>query len=109
MLKPVPGQASRAVAEGHFATGRGGGDAASSRSAKTDRKVLEALAKMDLAGTTFAKWHKATGLPKSTFKDARTRLLEEGKVIQDGYGYRIATEGPEAEIRPDQGSPPLAA
>jgi hypothetical protein len=108
ILKPVLERNSAVIAEGSPLAARGGESSPTARSDETDSKALAALATLGV-GATFTKWQKATGMAKSTFKDARMRLLERGEVIQEGDVYRVACDGPEAGIRPKQGSPPLAA
>lgn len=73
------------------------------RSKDTDRKAIDALKSLGPKGVSFSEWQKASGLKKSTFKDARKRLLETKQVKQDGNQYFIAQKGPRAETRLEQG------
>jgi hypothetical protein len=60
------------------------------RSKDTDRKAIDALMSLGPKGVSFSEWQKASGLKKSTFKDARKRLLETKQVKKDGNQYFIA-------------------
>lgn len=95
VVKLVRERNSAVIAEGDRLATRGSDGSTTARSEETDGKALEALG--NLGNASFTKWWKATGQPKSTFKDARERLLEQRKVVQDEAIYRLAAEGPEAE------------
>jgi hypothetical protein len=79
------------------------------RAEDNDRLALEALAHSGDAGASYSYWKSASGLPPSTFKDVRKRLVAAGKVIEKDDHYFLSSRGPEAETGPESGFPPLAA
>lgn len=58
----------------------------------SDAKALKALRTKGLAGATYSEWRDASQLPKSTFKNARGRLVKAGQVQYDKERkrYRVA-------------------
>ena len=56
----------------------------------SDAKALEALRTGGVAGMIYSQWRDASGLPESTFKTARKRLVRDGLVQHEGDCYRIA-------------------
>ena len=69
----------------------------------------KALADLGPDGASYSDWKKASGLPDSTFKDTRGRLVTDGWVIKTEYGrYMVAELGPGAETGPEQGCPAAA-
>ena len=55
----------------------------------SDAKAFEALGTFGAKGAIFTDWLNASGLQKSTFKIARTRLLRDGLVHQEDKLYRV--------------------
>ncbi len=54
----------------------------------SDAKALDALRTGGVAGMTYSQWRDASGLPESTFKTVRKRLLEAELVAQEDKVYR---------------------
>ncbi len=71
-------------------------DTAHPEALKTDAKALEALRQIGKKGAHFVDWRKASGLKKSTFKDALKRLKKREAVVKEGKRYRVAELGPGA-------------
>jgi hypothetical protein len=73
-----------------------GGGKNDPRAEDNDRLVLEALARSGEAGASYSDWKCASGLPPSTFKDVRKRLIAAGKVVEKDDHYFLSPTGPEA-------------
>ena len=79
------------------------------RALKTDTTAVESLRQLGPEGASFTDWRKASGLPDSTFKDTRERLVRDGGVIKmDNGRYVVAELGPGAGTGPEQGCPAAA-
>lgn len=59
----------------------------------SDAKALTALQGFGADGATYTEWMRASELSKSTFKNARSRLLQSGSVRHEGKRYWIADAG----------------
>ncbi len=57
---------------------------------ESDAKALDALRQFGSEGATYTEWLKASGLPESTFKISRKRLVRDGLVHREGKLYRVA-------------------
>ena len=67
----------------------------------SDRTALELLIAHGPTGATFSKWEEASGLPSSTFKDAKKRLEADELVAKGDDGNWLATQTrPEADPSP---------
>jgi hypothetical protein len=64
------------------------------------RKALEALNTFGPTGARFSDWEVASGLPSSTFKDARKRLHDDGFIEKADNGNWCATRRAEAGPTP---------
>jgi hypothetical protein len=65
------------------------------RAEGNDRRLLDALAQFGSAGARFKQWMTASGLPRSTFKDALKRLEAANQVTSMARVYTISQRGPE--------------
>ncbi len=72
-----------------IAAGQHQADPVESGGNENDAKALNALRQSGSEGTTYTNWLKASGLRKSTFKNARKRLLRDGLVHHEGKLYRV--------------------
>ncbi len=72
-----------------IATGKRQADPVEPGGNENDAKALNALRQSGSEGTTYTNWLKASGLRKSTFKNARKRLLRDGLVHHEGKLYRV--------------------
>jgi hypothetical protein len=76
---------------------------------QTDEKALQALRQSGQEGASFTDWQAASGLTKSTFKDARKRLLKRGHVIETAGRYLLAEFGTGDGKGTEEGRPSRAA
>ena len=74
---------------------------------ESDAKALKELKSFESEGATYSQWRDKSGLPVSTFKKARERLVEKGLVHQDGKRYRAA-DAAEGQGQGQVKSQPLA-
>jgi hypothetical protein len=67
----------------------------------SDRAAIDSLIVFGATGATFSAWQSASGLPPSTFKDAKKRLEEDELVArgEDGNWFAVRCR-PEAESAP---------
>ena len=76
----LPTGATSCVLKDVFVPANDQGPRRDPRAEGNDRCLLDTLAQFGPAGARFTKWKDATGLPKSTFKDALKRLSGENRV-----------------------------
>ena len=72
------------------------------RAAESERSATDALRTCGPQGATSGEWMDRSGLPKTTFHDARKRLVASGRVLQEGRRYRLAETETRSETGPEE-------
>ena len=97
----LPTGATSCVLKDVFVPANDQGPRRDPRAKGNDRRLLGALAQFGSGGARFTQWKDATGLPRSTFKDALKRLSAENRVTLKNKVYFLSEAGPEAETEPE--------